>query len=709
LAFAAAADVVLFKRVLDNWGKSKPPPYSARSSAANQSGQRAAESSKYDSKGPGGGSDPAAPDGAAGGNIPSTPQPDGGVVAPFTTGEHLPTAPPVAMPPQGYSGRLSTENFLMELKKQGKLAGIQFGTQVIQSQIEALAKKYGLHPGTTYEWVRNQSGSEGPGSSGDGKSDDMEDVDLDMNNDDGGGGSITHEEAKQRQPALEQQPSVPGAVGGQASQPALPRPPPPTEKKINVDATPAPSQGGLGAVAAPQTGQIRQSYVVFVDRKGKPFVVNPPSGGRFDPTGTAPDGQHSLGGNLQNIQYLDMKTTKFGDKTYYQLPDGSWALGVTRDPANVANSTKNVGIRSETGGLAGSYNIDKLDRSKAMVKLQPDEKKGVVTGYQTGTTQQRSARQGGQPINQPAVNQPGVGRGVARPVEAKGDDKKGDVKGGGGAGGPVAADDTQPPLAVPVGGQVDKSQQQKYETPQERKDRLKKEQDDFVPPELQGLVKKLTTPQPQQRPTGDETLGQKGQTGLLRPEFIEGGANFVGEVNKDVTLNLIQELGWQGFNNYQWESNEQGDNPLYLQELAQTGERFSGILFGDEYIGDQEVEARYATHHIDPKINAFRDVPDTIQQQARNIFMAVVPYEGQAAMSDSNQTQFKSSVLTNYEFHNVYLPDGFHFPSSGPLEKFTEADGTQYPDSARLLGYELSLHDAEPLSNVNNWIATTST
>lgn len=728
LAFAAGSSLLQFKSVLDNWGKSKPPVFGPRSSAP--TGTRIPETNKYPTASSG--DRPQAAGGEATPDIPRPPDPDRGIVAPFTEGDMVRTAPIGVAPPQSYRQRLGTEALLNDLRRYRHIADGILGAGATEEMARRIAKNYDLNPQTVFEWMKKQTvskisqglgfgeekarGGSAPSSAALPPIDDRDDIEMNTQADDAGESSLTSMEAQRRQPAIAQQPAQPaiaqqgvsgGVAGnkpGQAQTPA----PPPREGKIRVDdSSVGPSQGSISGGMIPQ-GVPRRSSVVFVDEKGRPYTVKPGSGTRdidfSSEYGTPSSSASHLGAGNTKIEYMDLKSIKVDKDTYFVMPDGMLAQGVKREPKDVAIATKQAGIVAERDG---SYNIDKLDRAKTRIRLNPDEKKELTIGYDNVKNQQQAVKQGGQ-VAPVAVKQGGIKSGI-RGQAGDGKDQK-DQKGQPQqqAGGPNAPDDTQPPLAAPMGGEVKKSFRAEYPSKQEREEKATKDQEDYIPPELRGIVKRLTTPQPQPTETGDQTLGRKGQTGLLRPEFIEGGANFVGEVNKDVTLNLIQELGWQGFNNYQWESNEQGDNPLYIQELTQTGERFSGILFGDEYLPEQEEEASYAIRHIDPKINAFRDVPEAIQQQGRNIFMSVTPYEGQAAISDSNQTQFKPSFLTNAEFHNAFVPDGMHFPSSGPLEKFTEADGTQYPDSHRLLGYEFATHDSEPLSNVNNWIATTT-
>lgn len=181
----------------------------------------------------------------------------------------------------------------------------------------------------------------------------------------------------------------------------------------------------------------------------------------------------------------------------------------------------------------------------------------------------------------------------------------------------------------------------------------------------------------------------------------------VSEVNQDKRLNLINELVWGSFKNYNWEVNNQPDNPLGLGNIVEEGVRFSGDLFGENWLKWQKPLATELCSDLDKSLKV-KKVPMEIQSQAQNVWMAVQPYEGQAASTDSRQQMYKSPEETMDEFHDVYTPDWFSVSSSSPLEQFTEADGTQLPDSARLGLQPWSSYDWQKAGIINQWIFQTA-
>lgn len=694
IAGGLALDTALVYDVIKNWNPvKKGGPLGPNNPQANASGGRAPDVVKtLDTKG---GDPPTSAGGAVTGDVPMPPLPDRGIIAPRGVMPADRSLPEI-------------KRYLDDLYKKGHIVhghiqDVQRATQLAQKLNQSLgfpisavkqwaADKMGVGTGTTV-----QAGAPDPSVRGviEAKKEQSTlqptgDDDADMTKvdepDQATLSTINRDTSDQRVNAVAPAPpasssSASSSSSAPAATPrgyATPYPPPPDSKE----------QGRFVPV---DFKQIRHYTVVLIDEKGRPYTnrTGQAGYGSYDPYAYQNgDTVHHIGLNTEYFPATTPRTT-FNGQPYYFI-DGMWTRGVVRDPAKVASEIRQRGYYAEKNGL---WNMDKLKKSG--FGLSKDEW-GQVKAVADDDAKQRRAE--GKDFNGPVVpdnKTPTPGSSTATVDHP--DDKHGTPEGKATKG---SKPTSGPPLATPVGADI----------PYDRKGPKGQEDKtpDNIPPELQGLVKRLTTPQA--LPTGDETLGQKGQTGLLRPEFMEGGANFVGEVNQDVTLNVIQNLQWQNFNNRDnWEPNEYFDNPLYLMELAQTGERFGGHLYGEELLATQEMASRYAIRHINPRINAFRDVPDSIQFQARNIFMAVQPYEGQAAKGDSDQDGFKTSIESNFEFHDAFLPCGFNWPSTGPLEKFTETDGTQYPDSARVGGLELSLHDAEPLANINNWIATTST
>jgi hypothetical protein len=697
LAAIGAFNAVHIKNIYDNWGKSKAMDISPLNPTAKAQSQQAPDQAKYAVRRPGDGDDPQAAGGAATGGVPYPPAPDHGIVAPATA--------------QGASSQgMNQISGLNPSRQVGEVMNRLVNQKIITPEnlkkaeaVAQIAKKYGIDEKAAQLWAKAKNAglaaagigagagagaaavSSGPtGQSSSSLQPIGDDVNMNTNMDDPDRdtkGSIIDDTSAQREAkTFEPLPPV---------QPTA-TPTPPVQSSTPVE------QGRFEP--ARTDTKVRKYTVVFMDEKGRPFTVD--------------GGALALGYRQSIIKDMKVPEKKIGGQTYFFV-DGMWTRGVTRNRRTVSDEVYRNGV--DSGGLPnkkGLWDINKIKNTRYRVtgdeynqiKSAPDnayeeEDKKAISDRLEAQRRDRAQR-GQQGAPQPSAPQSGAQHTDTKSYQPI-------INQGG-----RSASINQPGAVDNVTERRYLKDQRRYATPDEQKAITEKEQKDsgdYIPPELQGLVKRLTTPQPQRIETGDETLGKRGQTGLLRPEFIEGGANFVGEVNQDVTLNIIQGLGWQGFNNYQWESNQQFDNPLYRQELAQTGARFSGLLFGEEELHEQEEASAEVMTHLDPNINAYRYVPDSIQYAARNCFMAVQPYEGQAAKSDSDQAGFKTSIESNYEFHDVFLPSGFNFPSTGPLERFTEADGTQYPDSARLGGFELSLHDAEDFQNVNNWIATTST
>ena len=740
IAASLAIDVAITSEIISNWNPKKPAPvFQPNNPSANQSGQRAPDSSAYPSTPQG--DPPQSAGGQASGDVPMPPGPR--VVAPLTATNNQAVMPTRAVGEvQAFLNRLWDKKVIVQ-------GHIQDGQRLLATA-KRLNEQYGISENAVKAWAKAKELSAnaatvaataaGTAASGKGilpgqrpeppivdthmdTGDDVNMGPVDRPEDDPTRASISHDTARLREPVVAPPTSSTTTTPPSSAPPAtpprgysapLPRPPAP---HVGADT------GEQGRFAPVLQERIRHHTVVFIDSKGRPFTNNQGLSSRplSTPLDAPTEGEFTRHLHTNTVYYHQGISQKLIDGQPYFYIDGWWVRGVVRDPVEVQREISRTGVYAEKNGLFDMKKIgstkmratkDETDQIKAVAGTaqEEDAKKGIPAIPPPGEPRRPTPVDSGpSPITHPAHGKdkkvpvsggklPDLDKKYPRDPSERTKGGKGEIKGG-------------PPIATPpVGGEVPgRNKAQEYLTPDQEAQRDKEAKEDYIPPELRGLVKKLTTPI-QKNETGDEVLGKKGQTGLLRPEFIEGGANFVGEVNQDVTLNVIQNLQWQNFNNRDnWEPNEYFDNPLYKMELAQTGERFGGHLFGEEDLAAQETASRYAIRHMNPRINAFRDVPADIQFQARNIFMAVQPYEGQAAKSDSDQEGFKTSVETNYEFHDVFLPCGFNFPSTGPLERFTEADGTQFPDSARLGGYELSLHDAEPLQNVNNWIATTST
>lgn len=160
---------------------------------------------------------------------------------------------------------------------------------------------------------------------------------------------------------------------------------------------------------------------------------------------------------------------------------------------------------------------------------------------------------------------------------------------------------------------------------------------------------------------------------MLRPEFYEGGSDFVTEVNRDVKMQTIDELMWQSFKNYQWESNQTSDNPLWGLQLAEEGARFTGPLLGEEDLPLQEESAAQETVFANKELRPFYNIiPGSL-----DTFMSVIPLDGEVNVDDSLESRIQQSER---DFRNVDFPDWLSIPDNTPFERFTAADGTQLPD-----------------------------
>lgn len=168
----------------------------------------------------------------------------------------------------------------------------------------------------------------------------------------------------------------------------------------------------------------------------------------------------------------------------------------------------------------------------------------------------------------------------------------------------------------------------------------------------------------------------------LRAEFYEGGADMVSEVNRDVLLQEVDMLQWTTFKNYTWEANEQPDNPLFSNVIGEQTVRFASPLIGSEFLDEQEDQARSLKMLSDPVITASH-IEKPILRRCQDLFIPTVPYSGQAASQDVHQQMTKSSTAVLSEFHLVDVPDWYSVKDTAPIEEFTAADGTQYPDTER--------------------------
>lgn len=191
-------------------------------------------------------------------------------------------------------------------------------------------------------------------------------------------------------------------------------------------------------------------------------------------------------------------------------------------------------------------------------------------------------------------------------------------------------------------------------------------------------------PAPEKKEEEDEKWVAKpvpfDKSGLLRPEMFEGGSNLVVKMNESKDTQLVDQLMWGQFNNYNWEGNQQSDNPLFLKNLVEYNVRMTGPFLGDDDLPQQELVARDIMDKPDFDLLVYK-TNEPLQKDATESFMPVVPYVGQAATTDVNQQMIKSSAEVDLQFHDVFLPDWYTLGDQSAFKQMTASDGTQLTDS----------------------------
>lgn len=155
---------------------------------------------------------------------------------------------------------------------------------------------------------------------------------------------------------------------------------------------------------------------------------------------------------------------------------------------------------------------------------------------------------------------------------------------------------------------------------------------------------------------------------MLRPSFPEGGANKVLEINNDPSLQLIDRLEWQAFNNYTWEANEESDNLLKGMNLVDDWRRFKGMNDQEELLPQMAADADAESYNT--RMEAF-SLPENMAADTAEEMWDIVPppYNIEGPISVENA------------FHDVYIPDWHSIPEDSPWKKMTQVNGTQLPDS----------------------------
>lgn len=184
-------------------------------------------------------------------------------------------------------------------------------------------------------------------------------------------------------------------------------------------------------------------------------------------------------------------------------------------------------------------------------------------------------------------------------------------------------------------------------------------------------------------------------TPYMRLMMPEGNANIVLQVNQSEEAQKINRYGWQDFNNYQWEANEEQDNPLHLLNIIDETRRFYDPLDKDEYIEDQAQLATEETYH---QCNDVCTVPERALLDGDSIILDT--------RGDSNLRPFTEDE-TETVFHDTYFPPWIEVPEASAWNKFTAVEGSQIYDSMLEDPNRYTSRDNMALQFQNNFIVST--
>lgn len=182
----------------------------------------------------------------------------------------------------------------------------------------------------------------------------------------------------------------------------------------------------------------------------------------------------------------------------------------------------------------------------------------------------------------------------------------------------------------------------------------------------------------------------------LRLFFNEGDANIVNRVNNNPTAVQGSRDVWYDMNSYDWETNNEQDNDLYVMNIVDEARRFSGTLDREELMPKMASEATQESYNCHPKEVFSFPADQTID--AASIMLDV---RGGAALTPLTEDQ------TEDTFHDVYIPDWVSIPNNSPWKRFTQIEGTQMSDSYLRDPSKFSSNDAFFDRNENAFIYTT--
>lgn len=184
-------------------------------------------------------------------------------------------------------------------------------------------------------------------------------------------------------------------------------------------------------------------------------------------------------------------------------------------------------------------------------------------------------------------------------------------------------------------------------------------------------------------------------TPMLRLMMPEGGANVVLQVNNSEEAQKINRYGWQDFNNYQWEANEEVDNDLHAMNIIDETRRFYEPLDKEEFIRDQAAAATEETYNMSQEIftvpqNALLD-GDSLVYDTRG---------------DGNLRPYTEQEADTV-FHDVYMDAWAEIPEESAWKQFTAVEGSQIYDSILQNPERYAARDNPLLRFQNDFIVST--
>jgi hypothetical protein len=182
----------------------------------------------------------------------------------------------------------------------------------------------------------------------------------------------------------------------------------------------------------------------------------------------------------------------------------------------------------------------------------------------------------------------------------------------------------------------------------------------------------------------------------LRLFFQEGDANIVTRINENPYAKMLDRKEWNELSDYDWEANNERNNPLYTYNLIDEARRFSGKLAGEELMPAMASEATQESYNKYPK-EMFMETKE-VTQDSDSIVLDV---RGGAPLRPLSADE------TEAGFRDVYMKAWIDIPETSGWKKFTQVQGSQMSDSQIRDPNHLHVNDAYAEADENMFIYTT--